>query len=83
MLYVSTRGNAPPPGPIVRVAEFLAVCPFTHRLPDDPIVLPGLPGASHMHSFFGNTSTNAHTTLATLQNSPSNCSPGIVNRSAA
>ena len=49
---------APPPptaaaGPIVRVAEFLADCPFSHRLPDDPIVFPGLPGASHMHSFFG------------------------------
>jgi hypothetical protein len=72
-----TRANQPPPGPIVRVAEFLAVCPFTHRLPDDPIVLPGLPGASHMHSFFGNTSTNAHSNINTLLNSPSNCSPGI------
>ena len=32
----------------VRVAEFLADCPYSHRLPDDPIVFPGLPGASHM-----------------------------------
>ncbi|MFE3474334.1 DUF1996 domain-containing protein [Streptomyces bacillaris] len=39
---------------VVRVAEFLAECPYTHRAPDDPIIFPGLPGASHMHSFFGN-----------------------------
>ncbi|MET8051427.1 MULTISPECIES: DUF1996 domain-containing protein [unclassified Streptosporangium] len=62
---------------VVRVAEFLADCPFSHRLPDDPIVFPGLPGASHMHSFFGSTSTNAHTTLASLQSSPSNCNPRV------
>ena len=74
-----TGGAAPPPsnGPIVRVAEFLADCPFTHRLPDDPIIYPGLPGASHMHSFFGSTTTNANTTLATLQNSPTNCNPAV------
>lgn len=38
---------------VVRVAEFLAECPYTHRAPDDPIVFPGLPGASHMHSYVG------------------------------
>lgn len=62
-------------GPIVRVAEFLADCPFSHRLPDDPIVFPRLPGASHMHSFFGNTSTNAHSTHTSLLNANSNCDP--------
>jgi hypothetical protein len=67
--------TAPPTGPIVRVAEFLADCPFTHRLPDDPIVFPGLPGASHMHSFFGNTTTNAHSTVATLLAGGTNCNP--------
>ncbi|MEO5875467.1 MAG: DUF1996 domain-containing protein [Streptosporangiaceae bacterium] len=66
--------SALPPN-VVRVAEFLADCPFTHRLPDDPIIFPGLPGASHMHSFFGNTSTNASSTLQSLQNAPSNCNP--------
>ncbi|AGP59807.1 DUF1996 domain-containing protein [Streptomyces rapamycinicus] len=59
----------------VRVAEFVAECPFTHRLPDDPIVFPGLPGASHMHSFFGNDSTNAHTDLAALKRGRTSCSP--------
>ena len=32
------------------------------NLPDDPIVFPGLPGASHMHTFMGNTTTNASST---------------------
>ncbi|WP_197093752.1 DUF1996 domain-containing protein [Nonomuraea sp. SBT364] len=61
----------------VRVAEFLADCPYSHRLPDDPIVFPGLPGASHMHSFFGSRVTNAHTTLADLQNGATNCNPSV------
>jgi hypothetical protein len=68
---VSTEARA------VAVAEFLADCPFSHRLPDDPIVAPGLPGGSHMHSFFGATSTNAHTNLNSLQNGRSNCNPSI------
>lgn len=61
----------------VRVAEFLADCPFSHRLPDDPIVFPGLPGASHMHSFFGSRVTNAHTTLADLERGATNCDPAV------
>jgi len=65
-----------PPG-AVRVAEFLADCPASHRLPDDPIVFPNLPGASHMHSFFGATNTNAATTVNDLINANSNCNPSI------
>ena len=38
----------------------------SHRLPDDPIVYPGLPGASHMHSFFGSRVTNAYTDVSDL-----------------
>lgn len=68
-------GNAG--GPIVRVAEFLADCPFSHRLPDDPIVYPNLPGASHLHDFMGNTSTNASSTLTSLMAAPSNCLPAV------
>ncbi|GAB7052717.1 DUF1996 domain-containing protein [Catenuloplanes indicus] len=71
-------GGAPatslPPN-VVRVAEFLADCPYSHRLPDDPIIFPGLPGASHMHSFFGATVTNAMTNLADLLNSQTTCNP--------
>ncbi|MFF2223585.1 DUF1996 domain-containing protein [Streptomyces globisporus] len=60
---------------VVRVAEFLAECPYTHRLPDDPIVFPGLPGASHMHSFFGNDTTHAGSDLASLEKGRTSCSP--------
>ena len=62
---------------VVRVAEFVADCPYSHRLPDDPIIYPGLPGASHMHSFFGSVVTNAGTKLADLQNGGSTCNPAV------
>ncbi|WP_165984349.1 DUF1996 domain-containing protein [Streptomyces sp. YIM 98790] len=74
-----TSASAPQadPADIVRVAEFLAECDFSHRLPDDPIVAPGNPGGSHMHSFFGSRVTNAHTSLADLVASDSTCDPAI------
>ena len=56
----------PAPGNAVRVAEFNAACTYSHSFKDDPIVFPGLPGASHMHSFLGNRSTNANTTTESL-----------------
>jgi hypothetical protein len=46
--------------------EFQVNCNVTGHRPDDPIVFPGLPGASHMHTFVGNTSTNAGSTLQSL-----------------
>ncbi|WP_433720889.1 DUF1996 domain-containing protein [Actinoplanes sp. CA-051413] len=79
-VYGSGGGTAPPPTippGAVRVAEFLADCPFSHRLPDDPIVFPNMPGASHMHSFFGSTVTNANSTVNDLFNANSNCNPSI------
>jgi Domain of unknown function (DUF1996) len=47
--------------------------PIHHSLPDDPIVSPGQEGASHMHDFIGNVSTNADSTYASLQASTSVC----------
>ncbi|GAA3346456.1 hypothetical protein GCM10020358_57530 [Amorphoplanes nipponensis] len=79
-VYGSGGGTAPPPTippGAVRVAEFLADCPFSHRLPDDPIVFPKMPGASHMHSFFGSTVTNGNSTVDDLVNANSNCNPSI------
>ncbi|MEV8508151.1 DUF1996 domain-containing protein [Actinoplanes sp. NPDC051475] len=79
-VYGTGGGSAPPPTippGAVRVAEFLADCPFSHRLPDDPIVFPNMPGASHMHSFFGSEVTNAATTVTDLVNANSNCNPSI------
>ncbi|MEU4396775.1 DUF1996 domain-containing protein [Kribbella sp. NPDC023855] len=46
--------------------EFQVNCTVHHRATDDPIVFPNLPGASHDHSFAGNTTTNAATTLNSL-----------------
>lgn len=39
---------------------------LSHWSYDDPIVYPGQPGASHLHIFGGNCSTDAFSTLATL-----------------
>lgn len=64
------------PAGVVRVPEFNATCTYSHSKPDDPIVLPGLPGASHMHSFFGNKSTDAFTTTQSLlAHTPTSCAP--------
>jgi hypothetical protein len=62
-------------GEPVRVAEFVADCRLSHRLPDDPIVLPNLAGASHLHDFFGNRSTNASSTQQSLEGQTGNCDP--------
>ena len=60
---------------VIRVAEFVADCPLSHRLPDDPIVFPGLPGASHSHDFFGNHATDAHSDYEELNGATGNCDP--------
>ncbi len=55
--------------------EFQANCDFSHFAPDDPIVFPGDPGASHLHNFIGNRSTDAFTTPESLfENTDSTCS---------
>lgn len=58
--------------------EFQANCSVSRsNLPDDPIVFPNMPGASHSHTFMGNTTTNAATTLASLQAGSTACiTPG-------
>ncbi|WP_051681911.1 DUF1996 domain-containing protein [Cellulomonas sp. HZM] len=57
-----------PPGADTTVThhEFQANCVPNHVLPDDPIVFPGQAGASHSHTFMGNSTTNAQTTAASL-----------------
>ncbi|GIF69240.1 hypothetical protein Ais01nite_72750 [Asanoa ishikariensis] len=56
----------PVPAGVGNLAEFRADCTYSHRLPDDPIVAPGLPGASHMHSFVGNKAVKASTVASDL-----------------
>jgi hypothetical protein len=53
--------------------EFQANCSVVADRPDDPIVFPGLPGASHMHTFIGNTTTNAGSTLNSLLAGNTSC----------
>lgn len=59
--------------PINGRPNFVSVCRYSHSAPDDPIVFPGQPGASHMHDFFGNTSTDADSTYASLQSADTTC----------
>lgn len=62
---------------------FRTVCEFSHMNFDDPIVYPGQPGKAHLHTFFGNTGTDAASTTESLRNSGnSTCRGGIANRSA-
>ena len=53
--------------------NFISVCRFSHRAQDDPIVSPGRPGASHDHSFVGNTSTSAFSTVSSLLRAETTC----------
>ena len=53
--------------------SFVVDCGYSHFAPDDPIVFPGVPRASHDHSFFGNRSTNAFSTVATLESARTLC----------
>ena len=54
-------------------AVFTVDCGFSHRAPDDPIVYPCEPGASHMHDFFGAEATDAYSTAASLRGGPTSC----------
>lgn len=61
----------------VRGSEFRADCFSSHRRGDDPIVKPNEPGASHIHEFFGNRTTNAASTLTSLAAGTTNCNPQV------
>lgn len=52
---------------------WIVLCPYSHSLPDDPIVFPNRPGASHLHDFFGNISTNASSTYSSMRGAPTTC----------
>src|SRR2546423_4774944 len=53
--------------------NFISSCAFGHMAMDDPIVYPRQPGVSHDHSFVGNTTTNAFSTLRTLRSASTTC----------
>jgi len=63
--------------------QFRITCDFSHMNYDDPIVYAGQKGASHLHTYFGNTSINYASDLNNLANvGNSTCNGGIMNRSA-
>jgi len=53
--------------------NFVSACGFSHRAPDDPIVFPDRPGLSHDHTFVGNTTTNAASTVRSLRAGSTTC----------
>ncbi len=76
VLAVGAQAGATPSertAPPLNGVNFISVCGFSHRAPDDPIVYPNRPGISHDHSFVGNVSTNASSTLATLRAARTTC----------
>ncbi len=74
--YRATK--AEPAGDAGNLPEFRADCKYSHRKADDPIVFPGLPGASHMHSFVGNKAVDADTTAGDLTKfTASTCKPAV------
>lgn len=69
---------APPPVPPPPPADarFASRSTFSHALADDPSVFPGVPGAAHLHHFFGNFTTNAASTNSSLRAAPATtCTP--------
>ena len=53
--------------------NFVENCRFSHEAPDDPIVFPSKPGASHQHTFVGNTTTNAFSSFGSLRSGATTC----------
>jgi hypothetical protein len=72
-LLVAT--GTPAASPKLHGNNFYANCKFSHTNSDDPIVYPGQPARSHAHTYFGNTSTNARATLASLRQAKTTCKP--------
>jgi hypothetical protein len=69
----AAAGPVAPSMAALRGVNFVSGCRFSHRSNDDPIVFPGKPGLSHDHTFIGNNTTNAFSTLDTLKAGSSSC----------
>jgi hypothetical protein len=64
------------------VGAFRFLCAPSHNSYDDPIVYPGQPGKSHLHTFFGNTLADANSTYASLRTTGDSSCNALLNRSA-
>ncbi|MET0414546.1 MAG: DUF1996 domain-containing protein [Actinoplanes sp.] len=75
---VPSTATPPDQNPPSTHHEFQANCSVSRsNLNDDPIVFPNMPGASHSHTFMGNTTTNAATTVNSLYAGGTSCiTPG-------
>jgi len=79
---VTETSELPAPGG-VNSGAIRMVCDPSHMGFDDPLVYPGQPGKSHLHTFFGNTAVDAYSTAASIATSgASTCRGGVADRSA-
>ncbi len=80
--YLNNPGGNPEQAfPIPAGGQFRAACEFSHFSYDDPLLFPNMPGAAHLHMFFGNTNVNAFSTYDSLVNSGSStCNGQELNR---
>lgn len=60
-------------GPQGAHGQFVVECSFEGQRPDDPIVHPGQPGASHLHQFFGARDVTATSEWAELLDGGTTC----------
>ena len=81
-IEIAGQGGGRPALSDAVVGAFRTICEPSHMAADDPIVVPGQPGGSHLHTFFGNAAVNAFTTTESLTTTGnSTCNGGIANRS--
>ncbi len=72
-LLASLAGAVPASAADGSPGQFVIRCRHSHTLPDDPIVHPGVPGASHLHDFFGNSTVDAHSTVDSMLAGSTTC----------
>ncbi len=70
-----------PAGPY-NIGAFRVPVGFAKMLYDDPIVYPGQPGKSHLHTFTGNVGVDAFTTTSSILTGNSTSDGGTLNRSS-
>ena len=79
-VHATATIDSPRPGPSQRPSAddvpgttFTSFCGFSHRNFDDMIVFPGRHGRAHDHTYVGNKSTNADSTLTSLRRAGTTC----------
>jgi len=65
------------------IGAFRSVCQYSHMNFDDALVFPGVQGAAHLHTYFGNTGSRFDSTAQSIGNSGGgSCRGGTANRSS-